>query len=54
MDISTTEDGIMIKMEDYVDSLEDVKDIRKADRVKRLMKAELKEYRKITGKLACQ
>lgn len=32
-------------MEDYVDSLEEIKEIRKADR-------ELKQYRKMTGKLS--
>ena len=39
-------------MEDYVKSMEDIKDIRKADREKALTKYELKEYRKMTGKIA--
>ena len=41
MDIYATENGIMIQMEDYVDSFEDVKDICKADRGERFIKAEL-------------
>ena len=52
MDISATDDGIMIHMEDYINSLEDIKDICRADRDKSLTKAELKEYRKVTGKLS--
>ena len=39
-------------MEDYVDSLEDIKEIHKTDREDDLTKLELKEYRKMTGKLA--
>ena len=42
MDIQTREDGIMIQMEDYVDSIEDVKEIHKADRGVSLTKAEVK------------
>ena len=50
MDILTVEDGIVIQMEDYVNSLEDIKEIRKADRNDNLTKAKIKEYRKVTGK----
>ena len=39
-------------MEDYVRSLEDIKDIRKADIDKPLTKLELNEYRKMMGKIA--
>ena len=39
-------------MEDYADSVEEIKEIRKADRTERLTKAELKEYRKYTGKIS--
>ena len=39
-------------MEDYVASLEEVKEIWKADIDEYLTKAELKVYRKITGKLS--
>ena len=39
-------------MEDYVESLEEVKEIRKADRDEYLIKAEMKVYRKMTGKLS--
>ena len=50
---STAEDGsIIIKMQDYVDSLEDIKEIRQADKGEALTKAEMKEYRKVTGKLS--
>ena len=31
IDVSTTDDGIEIQMEDYVESLEEMKEIRKAD-----------------------
>ena len=39
-------------MEDYADSVEEIKEIRKADRNERLTTAELKEYRKYTGKIS--
>ena len=40
------EDGIEIKIEDYVESLDEVKEIRKADRDEDLSKAVMKESRK--------
>ena len=46
------EDGIEVTMSDYVKSMEDVKDIRKADRDEELTSLEMKEYRKITGKVS--
>ena len=46
------EDGIEIEMKDYVDSLEEVKEIRKAVRDDPLTRAELKVFRKMTGKLS--
>ena len=52
MDISTIKDGFEISMEDYVDSLDEIKEIRKADRDHYLTKMEVKEYRKMTGKLS--
>ena len=52
IDVIAIEDRIEIKMEDYVESLEEVKEIRKADRDEDLTKAEMKVYRKMTGKLA--
>ena len=39
-------------MEDYIQILEDVTDIRKADRYKPLNQLELKQYRKMMGKIA--
>ena len=52
LDISTVKDGIEIEMADYVDSLKDIKEIRKADKDDNLTKQEIKEYRKVTGKLS--
>ena len=48
----TVDDGIEIEMKDYVDSLEEVKEIRKANRDNPLTRAELKGFRKMTGKLS--
>ena len=39
-------------LEDYVDSLEEVQDIQKADKDEDLTKVELKGYQKMTGKLS--
>ena len=52
IDVSTTDDGIEIQMEDYVESLKEIYEIRKANRKEELTKLQMKEYRKITGKLA--
>ena len=52
IDVSVVEDGIEVEMEDYVDSLEEIKEIRKADRNEDITKEELKVYRMITGKLS--
>ena len=52
IDVSTVDDGIEIEMEDYVAGLEEVREIRKSDRDDPLTKAELKTFRKITGKLS--
>ena len=43
---------IEISMEDYADSVKEIKEIRKADKNERLTTAELKEYRKYTGKIS--
>ena len=45
-------DGIEVQMEDYVEGLEEMKEIWKADREEDLLKLELKEYRKMPGKLS--
>ena len=50
--MKTVEDGIEIEMQDYVDSLDEVREIRKAERDDPLTRAELKVYRKMTGKLS--
>ena len=52
IDVKTLDDGIEIEMKDYVDSLEEVKEIRKANRDDPLTRAELKVFRKMTGKLS--
>ena len=45
-------EGIEIEMADYVDSLKDIKEIQKAYKDDDLTKHEIKEYRKVTGKLS--
>ena len=53
LDIKVVDDGIEVSMEDYTNSLKDVKNIRKVgDHDEPLTKLEMKEYRKITGKIA--
>ena len=52
LDISTVENGIEIEMADYVDSLRDIKEIRKAKKDDDLTKKEIKEHRKVTEKLS--
>ena len=53
LDIKKVDDGIEVLMKDYADSLEDIKEIRKVeDRNEPLTKLEMKEYRKMTGKIA--
>ena len=50
LDIKKVDNG---RMEDYTNSLEDIKEIRKVeDRNEPLTKLEMKEYRKMTGKIA--
>ena len=44
LDFSAVEDGIKITMRDYMQSFEDVKDIRKADCEEELSILEMKEY----------
>ena len=39
-------------MEDYIKSLEGIREIRKTERDEPLTRCELKEYRKMTGKIA--
>ena len=50
--MTAVDDGIEIEMEDYVASLEEVKEIQKANRDEPLTRAELKIFRKMTGKLS--
>ena len=46
IDVAAVDDGIEIEMEDYIASLEEVKEIRKADRDEYLTKAKVKINRK--------
>ena len=50
--VKVIKDRIDIQMEDYIESLEEVKEIRKAYTDEELTKAELKVCRKMTGKLS--
>merc|ERR1712115_658549 len=52
LDVKTTDERIKISMEDYANSINEIQDIRKANVTWALTKAELKEYRKYTGKLS--
>ena len=52
LDVKTKDGNIEISMEDYAESIKEIKEIRKADRTEKLTKAELKEYRKYTGRLS--
>ena len=52
LDVKAENGKIQVSMEDYVYSVEEIKEIRKADRTEKLTKAELKEYRKYTGKIS--
>ena len=52
LDVKTNDEQIEISMEDYADSINEIKEIRNASRTEKLTKAELKEYRKYTGKIS--
>merc|ERR1711962_752951 len=52
LDVKTKDGKIQISMEDYAESITEIKEIRKADRNEKLTTAELKEYRKYTGKIS--
>ena len=53
LDVKVVDDGIEVSMEDYTQSLQDIKQIRKVEnREELLTKLEMKEYRKMTGKIA--
>ena len=51
IDVKKTTNGIEISMEDYADSIEDIKEIRKVKKDVPLTKIELKSFRKYVGKL---
>ena len=52
LDVKTKNGKIEISMEDYAESIKEIKEIRKASRNEKLTNAELKEYRKYTGKIS--
>ena len=52
LDVLRQEGSIVLSMEDYVRSLEHIKDIRKAVRDETLTRLQLKEYREMNGRLA--
>merc|ERR1712177_119746 len=52
LDVKTKNGKIEISMEDYAKSIKKIKEIRKADINEKLTTAELKEYRKYTGKIS--
>ena len=53
LDIKVVDDGIEVSMEDYTNSLQDIKNIRKVENFNEpLTKLKMKEYQKITGKIA--
>ena len=52
LDVKAENGKIQVSMEDYADSVEEIKEIRKADRGEKLTRVELKEYRKYTGKIS--
>ena len=52
LDVSTVGDTVQISMEDYASSFQGIPRIRKADRDEELSDLEMKEYRKVTGKLS--
>ena len=54
IDVCATDDGIEIKMEDFVESLEEVGEIRVADRDEYLTQLELRLYRKMANWLGLQ
>merc|ERR1711872_644823 len=52
LDVKTKNGKIEVSMEDYAESIQEIKEIRKANRNEKLTKAELKEYRKYAGKIS--
>ena len=52
LDVQKHEDGVVLLMEDYISSLEDINEIRKAEREEPLTRCQMKEYRKIASKIA--
>ena len=52
LDVKAECEKIQVSMEEFADSVDEIQEIRKADRTEKLTKAELKEYRKYTGRIS--
>merc|ERR1712115_144449 len=52
LDVKTKDGKIEISLEEYAESIKEIIEIRKANRNEKLTNAELKEYRKYTGKIS--
>ena len=52
IDIEKKKDGIVMSMEDYAESIEEIKETRKEKKTEMLMKIENKLYRKYVGKIS--
>ena len=52
LDVDVDKGKIGVSMEDYAESVEPLKEIRKANRDEKLTKIEMQEYRKYTGKIS--
>ena len=52
-DVEKYEDGVRDSMKEYAQSLNEIKEIRRADRNKKLLRIELMEYRKFCMESFC-
>ena len=52
LDVAAVEDVIEVLMNEYMQGWKDIKEIQKAKRDEELLKLDMKEYRKITGKIS--
>ena len=52
LDVAAVEDVIEVLMNEYMQGWKDIKEIQKANRDEELLKLDMKEYRKITGKIS--
>ena len=52
LDVAAVEDVIEVLMNEYMQGWKDIKEIQKTKRDEELLKLDMKEYRKITGKIS--